>query len=103
MRKLLPLLVEASPEHPSFHTVALGLPGYGFSQAPSKQGFGVAQYAEVAHKLMVALGYNEYGTFSCGMSITRLTSIFIVTQGGDWGNLVNFLIMWRTIKMIDMA
>ncbi|KAG6900645.1 hypothetical protein C0993_006749 [Termitomyces sp. T159_Od127] len=71
VRKLLPLLVEASPDHPSFHVVAISLPGYGFSSAPSKKGFEIAQYAEVAHKLMLALGYDEY-----------------VTQGGDWGYMV---------------
>ncbi|KAK0487188.1 Alpha/Beta hydrolase protein [Armillaria novae-zelandiae] len=69
VQKLLPLLTDpSSPEHPSFHVVALSLPGYGFSQAPTKQGFTSAQYAEVGHKLMLALGYDAY-----------------VTQGGDWG------------------
>ncbi|KAF9017015.1 alpha/beta-hydrolase [Hymenopellis radicata] len=71
VRKILPLLTAVSPEHPSFHVVAMSLPGYGFSQAPSKKGFRIAQYAEVGHKLMLALGYNEY-----------------VTQGGDWGSLI---------------
>ncbi|KAF9233470.1 Alpha/Beta hydrolase protein [Melanogaster broomeanus] len=71
VRKLLPLLTATSPEHPSFHVVALSLPGYGFSEAPRKQGFKGVQYAEVAHKLMLALGYNEY-----------------VTQGGDWGSVI---------------
>ncbi|KAG2127800.1 Alpha/Beta hydrolase protein [Suillus cothurnatus] len=64
VRKILPLLTASAPEHPSFHVVALSLPGYGFSEAPRKQGFGANQYAEVAHKLMIALGYNEYGTSS---------------------------------------
>jgi len=58
---------------PSFHFVALSLPGYGFSEAPKNKGFGGAKFAETAHKLMLALGYNEY-----------------VTQGGDWGYLVTF-------------
>ncbi|CCL99280.1 uncharacterized protein FIBRA_01295 [Fibroporia radiculosa] len=66
--KLLPLLPETSPEHPSFHVVALSLPGFGFSEAAKKTGFGIYQYAEVANKLMVALGYHEY-----------------VIQAGDWG------------------
>jgi hypothetical protein len=35
------LLIEESPEHPSFHVVAIGLPGYGFSEAPKKKGFGM--------------------------------------------------------------
>ncbi|KAG2007071.1 epoxide hydrolase [Coprinopsis cinerea AmutBmut pab1-1] len=68
VRKILPLLLEASPDHPSFHVVAFSLPGYGFSEAPKKKGFADAQMAEVGHKLMLALGYHEY-----------------VAQGGDWG------------------
>ena len=47
VRKILPLLVEASPDHPSFHVVAIGLPNFGFSQGPSKKGFKAEQYAEV--------------------------------------------------------
>ncbi|TFK48619.1 alpha/beta-hydrolase [Heliocybe sulcata] len=70
-RKILPLLNEVLPEHPSFHVVALGLPGYGFSQGVKHKGFTMAQYAEVGHKLMLALGYKEY-----------------VTQAGDWGHFV---------------
>ncbi|KAF8817106.1 alpha/beta-hydrolase [Phlegmacium glaucopus] len=71
VRKMLPLLVQADPEFPSFHVVALSLPGYGFSEAPKKPGFELKQYAEVGNKLMLALGYHEY-----------------VTQGGDWGHLI---------------
>lgn len=71
VRKILPLLVEASPDHPSFHVVAFSLPGYGFSDAPRQKGFSVEQFAEVGNKLMLALGYNEY-----------------VAQGGDWGSLI---------------
>ncbi|OCH91108.1 alpha/beta-hydrolase [Obba rivulosa] len=67
-RKIIPLLTAATPDQPSFHVVALSLPGYGFSEAPKKKGFSAAQYAEVGNKLMLALGYNEF-----------------VTQGGDWG------------------
>ncbi|KAG1742386.1 Alpha/Beta hydrolase protein [Suillus paluster] len=69
--KILPLLTASSPEHPSFHVVALSLPGFGFSEAPHTQGFALNQYSEVSHKLMLALGYNEY-----------------VTQGGDWGSII---------------
>ncbi|KAK7040716.1 hypothetical protein VNI00_009622 [Paramarasmius palmivorus] len=69
-RKILPLLTTGTP---SFHVVAVGLPGYGFSEGSNKKGFSIAQYAEarhefivdetetqVGHKLMLALGYNEY-------------------------------------------
>lgn len=48
VRKILPLLVASSPEHPSFHVVALSLPGYGFSEAPTKKGFKLEQYSEVS-------------------------------------------------------
>ncbi|RPD56179.1 alpha/beta-hydrolase [Lentinus tigrinus ALCF2SS1-6] len=68
VRKLLPLLTAGGSDHPSFHVVAPSLPGFGFSQAPSKPGFKGPQYAEVVNKLMLALGYKEY-----------------VYQGGDWG------------------
>ncbi|KZT19988.1 alpha/beta-hydrolase [Neolentinus lepideus HHB14362 ss-1] len=70
-RKVLPLLTSMSPDYPSFHVVVLGLPGFGFSQAPSKKGFGMSQYAEVGLKLMQALGYEKF-----------------VTQGGDWGHMI---------------
>ncbi|KAE9396271.1 alpha/beta-hydrolase [Gymnopus androsaceus JB14] len=73
VRKILPLLVQSSPnsKFPSFHVVAFSLPGYGFSEGAHKRGFAADQYAEVGHKLMLALGYDEY-----------------VTQGGDWGFLI---------------
>ncbi|KAI0785169.1 alpha/beta-hydrolase [Abortiporus biennis] len=74
VRKILPLLVEAKPDQPSFHVVALSLPGFGFSEAPKKKGFGIKKHAEVANKLMLSLGYNEY-----------------VTQGGDWGHIITVL------------
>ncbi|KAI0078235.1 alpha/beta-hydrolase [Panus rudis PR-1116 ss-1] len=67
--KILPLLTAVSPDQPSFHVVALSLPGYGFSDAARLPGFSSAEkFAEVGHKLMLALGYKEY-----------------VTQAGDWG------------------
>jgi len=71
--KLLPLLTSPQKlndgsETPSFHVVAPSLPNFGFSQRITKPGFGLAQYSETCHKLMLDLGYNEY-----------------VTQGGDWG------------------
>jgi pimeloyl-ACP methyl ester carboxylesterase len=52
----------------AFHVVCPSMPGYGFSQAPRKQGFGIRQVAETNAALMAALGYDRYGA-----------------QGGDWG------------------
>jgi pimeloyl-ACP methyl ester carboxylesterase len=60
--KILPLLASPnSKDAPSFHVVAPSLPNFGFSSAPSKVGFGIAQYAECLHKLMLKLGYDKYG------------------------------------------
>ena len=59
--KILPLLTAASPNRPSFHVVAMSLPGYTFSDAPRKKGFEMLKFTEVAHKLMLGLGYEEYG------------------------------------------
>ncbi|KAK7057648.1 alpha beta-hydrolase [Favolaschia claudopus] len=70
-RKIVPLLTQKSVDHPSFHVVALGLPGFGFSEGASKSGFNIAQHAEIGNNLMLALGYNEY-----------------VAQGGDWGHVI---------------
>ncbi|PFH54044.1 hypothetical protein AMATHDRAFT_73058 [Amanita thiersii Skay4041] len=78
VRKMLPLLTHASEDHPSFHVVAVSLPGFGFSSAPKKKAFSLTQYAELCNRLMIALGYNEY-----------------VTQGGDWG----FAITRRIAKL----
>ncbi|KAI8971134.1 alpha/beta-hydrolase [Trametes punicea] len=71
VRKVLPLLTAKSGDHPSFHVVALSLPGFGFSEAPKTPGFAGRQYAEVLNRLMLSLGYEEY-----------------IYQGGDWGHIL---------------
>jgi hypothetical protein len=47
VEKILPLLTSSSAEYPSFHVVAPSLPGFGFSEYPTKAGFGLNEYAEV--------------------------------------------------------
>jgi hypothetical protein len=89
VRKILPLLTESSLEHPSFHVVALSLPGFGFSDPPTKKGFNLPQYAEVANKLMLSLGYEEYGKYLLPRFVhSQVLIIVLVTQGGDWGYYV---------------
>ncbi|KAK4546147.1 hypothetical protein LTR36_002284 [Oleoguttula mirabilis] len=69
VKKLLPLLTEPDNDGGvAFHVVAPSLPNFGFSQGVQQRGFGLRQYAETCHKLMLKLGYTQY-----------------VTQGGDWG------------------
>ncbi|TDZ13983.1 putative epoxide hydrolase [Colletotrichum spinosum] len=65
--KILPLLTTET-NGVSFDIVAPSLPNFGWSEGPDKPGFRLAQYAEVMHKVMLKLGYEQY-----------------VTQGGDWG------------------
>ncbi|KAI2620868.1 microsomal epoxide hydrolase [Xylaria nigripes] len=71
---LKPLTEPEDPSQPAFHVVVPSLAGYGFSEAPKKRGFSVDQNAEVFHKLMLRLGYDEYAT-----------------QGGDWGVFITRL------------
>jgi hypothetical protein len=59
--KVLPLLADTKDGAPAFHVVAPSLPNFAFSQEVKKRGFGLAQYAEVCHKLMLKLGYKQYG------------------------------------------
>ncbi|KAH8660106.1 Alpha/Beta hydrolase protein [Xylariales sp. PMI_506] len=61
-----------SASHPAFHVVAPSVPGYGFSPAPRRRGFGYRQAGATFHALMAKLGYDRY-----------------VFQGGDLGDFVN--------------
>ena len=55
----------------AFHVVAPSLPGFGFSDKPTRAGWGVDRIATAWDELMVRLGYERY-----------------VAQGGDWGSSV---------------
>ena len=60
--KILHLLTAGGKDTPAFHIIAPSLPNYGFSSGTKKKGFGLPQYAETCHKLMLKLGYDKYGT-----------------------------------------
>lgn len=62
----------------AFHVVCPSLPGYGFSDRPDRQGWGVERIADAWVRLMACLGYDRYGA-----------------QGGDWGTTVTALIGGR--------
>jgi epoxide hydrolase len=55
----------------AFHVVCPTLPGFGFSDKPTRPGWGVQRIADAWNQLMVRLGYPRYGA-----------------QGGDWGSRV---------------
>ena len=56
----------------AFHVVAPSLPGYGFSDKPTRTGWDLAHIARAWAQLMSRLGYMRY-----------------VAQGGDWGSAVS--------------
>lgn len=93
---MLPLLAKTKDGEPAFHIVAPSLPNFGFSQGIKKKGFMLPQYAETCHKLMLELGYPQYGKHSFNSApkpslrfqrkvLDADPSNGAVTQGGDWG------------------
>jgi pimeloyl-ACP methyl ester carboxylesterase len=59
----------------AFHVVCPALPGYGFSDKPTRTGWGLHRVARAWAQLMAGLGYDRYGA-----------------QGGDWGAAVTMAI-----------
>jgi pimeloyl-ACP methyl ester carboxylesterase len=55
----------------AFHVVCPSLPGYAFSDKPSRTGWSTSRTADAWSQLMLRLGYERY-----------------VAQGGDWGAMV---------------
>ncbi|GAA1290949.1 epoxide hydrolase [Pseudonocardia aurantiaca] len=55
----------------AFHVVCPSLPGYGWSDRPTRVGWGVQRIARAWIELMARLGYDRYGA-----------------QGGDWGTSI---------------
>ncbi|KAL6872199.1 alpha/beta-hydrolase [Trichoderma novae-zelandiae] len=56
---------------PAFHVVAPSIPGFGFSPAPQRPGFGPIYASHAFNELMHQLGYTKY-----------------VIQGGDFGGVI---------------
>ncbi|KAF2449964.1 alpha/beta-hydrolase [Karstenula rhodostoma CBS 690.94] len=77
--KLLPYLHGGESEA-AFHVVAPSLVDFGFSSESKKDGFAIDQHAEVCHKLMISLGYNEYVVH--GGDLGGLTARFIALKYG---------------------
>jgi epoxide hydrolase len=55
----------------AFHVVCPTMPGYGFSDKPTRAGWNIDRIADAWAELMTALGYERFGA-----------------QGGDWGSAV---------------
>ncbi|XP_068183330.1 epoxide hydrolase 1 isoform X2 [Antennarius striatus] len=68
--KIIPLLTE-NQDDLVFEVICPSLPGYGFSDAPQKQGFDSLAAARIFLTLMERLGFSQF-----------------YLQGGDWGSLI---------------
>ncbi|XP_054455864.1 epoxide hydrolase 1 [Anoplopoma fimbria] len=68
--KILPLLTE-NRDGLVFEVICPSIPGYGFSEAPHKQGFDSLAAARIFLTLMERLGFSQF-----------------YVQGGDWGSLI---------------
>lgn len=68
--KIIPLLTE-NHDGIAFEVICPSIPGYGFSDAPQKQGFDSLAAARIFLKLMERLGFSKF-----------------YLQGGDWGSLI---------------
>ena len=53
-------MLTANQGDQAFHVVVPSLPGFGFSSAPTRPGFGVAETARCFNELMLCLGYTKY-------------------------------------------
>jgi pimeloyl-ACP methyl ester carboxylesterase len=62
----------------AFHVVCPSLPGFAFSDKPSRTGWGIERIADAWIELMGRLGYERYGA-----------------QGSDWGTSISALIGQR--------
>ena len=76
MLKIIPRLIDpvsfGGEVEDSFDVIVPSLPGYGFSDRPTKSGMNAYRIAELWAKLMNGLGYNRFAA-----------------QGGDWGASVS--------------
>jgi hypothetical protein len=62
----------------AFHVVCPSLPGYGFSDKPTRAGWGVERIADAWAELMARLGHRRYGA-----------------AGSDWGTTISTLLAQR--------
>uniref|UniRef100_UPI00398EC3E6 epoxide hydrolase 1-like n=1 Tax=Pristiophorus japonicus TaxID=55135 RepID=UPI00398EC3E6 len=73
--KIIPRLTDPAnhglSEEETFEVICPSIPGYGFSEAPSKQGFNSIAAARIFHKLLRRLEIDRF-----------------YLQGGDWGALI---------------
>lgn len=67
-----------SPEDPAFHVVVPSLPGFGFSDRPTAEGWGIEKIAAAWVELMGSLGHERF-----------------LAHGGDWGGPITTILGGR--------
>ncbi|ROV87841.1 hypothetical protein VMCG_10545 [Cytospora schulzeri] len=72
--KILPMLTDYQTDKPSFHVIVPSLPNFGFSSKITKPGFGLRQYSEACHQLMLGLGYQQYASQGGDLVGTTITT-----------------------------
>lgn len=60
MERIIPLLTDPETPGAPLHVVVPSLPGYGFSDRPTRPGMSVGRIGELLHRLMADLGYERY-------------------------------------------
>ena len=68
--KVIPIIQKNSPF--PIDIICPSLPGFGFSDKPTKPGMNSKEIAIIQHELVMALGYKKY-----------------IVQGGDWGATIS--------------
>ena len=68
--KIIPII--HSKSNIPIDIICPSMPGFGFSDKPTKKGMNSEEIAKIQHELISALGYDKY-----------------VVQGGDWGAAVS--------------
>ena len=85
-----PLAHPTNASAPSFHVVAVDLPGFGFSPAPTYPGLGPREMGDAFNALMQQLGYPRYGVQSTdlgwfvGMWMAQDLSSNLIGHGTDF-------------------
>ncbi|MBE9461431.1 epoxide hydrolase family protein [Dyadobacter subterraneus] len=82
--KIIPLLTQADENGFAFDVVIPSIPGYGFSEKPSKKGMDPAKIATLFARLMTEeLGYQQF-----------------TAHGGDWGSTITEQLITHFPKQI---
>uniref|UniRef100_A0A0D2YEP2 Epoxide hydrolase N-terminal domain-containing protein n=1 Tax=Fusarium oxysporum (strain Fo5176) TaxID=660025 RepID=A0A0D2YEP2_FUSOF len=96
-RKVFPKLSK------NFHVVAIDLPGYGFSPAPTKPGLGAKEQAIAFDALMQQLGYKKYGVVSTDLGWVYGSAMTEYVGENIIGHFTDFFLAQPTQEILARA